>query len=570
MQFAKAILQYDDQTVELPSNKMTFFDELYVDFKEVDQGDFRTFHLAIHPKQPIQLKKISLVFQQVYSQNDNTRILCNGFQSWSESREVYLNEKIRRPGIFAKNRKYFGDEHIAEIPRGKNMLHSWTYTHVKNSKEFNLLGSLKEHSAFTYFVHDTQNNTLTMEKECAGLELGHSFPIVDLFVGKGKEETVYDNYFTAMELSPLRGKRGTGWTSWNNYSTNISEEIILKNLRAFEDKNVPLDYFQIDNGYQTQVGDWLNIKSNFPNGMASIAQKIKQSNYRPGIWMAPFVCSESSEIFKQKKDWLTKAENGSPLAIGNLKLKGGKFYALDFYVQDVQNYLTKVIHTFTKKWGFEFLKMDFLFAVCILSQKNKTRGQIMNDALEFLKTTAGDALILGSGVPIGSAFGKVDFCRVGCDVHLSWENSLPLFFHDRERNSTLLNLRSTLGRWQLNKRAFLNDPDVFILRNENNKLSSIQQYTALIINALCGGLVFTSDFVGDYSAEQWSEFEMVFELQKSTVFEVQNLGGDRYVIHYKLDGKRFAAACNLGRNKTTFSIEKRTIELEAFETLLLG
>ena len=55
MQFAKAILQYYDLKVELPANKMTFFDELYVDFKEVDKGQFRTYHLAIHPKQPIQM-----------------------------------------------------------------------------------------------------------------------------------------------------------------------------------------------------------------------------------------------------------------------------------------------------------------------------------------------------------------------------------------------------------------------------------------------------------------------------------------------------------------------------------
>ena len=112
--------------------------------------------------------------------------------------------------------------------------------------------------------------------------------------------------------------------------------------------------------------------------------------------------------------------------------------------------------------------------------------------LEFLKIQAGDKMILGCGVPLGSAFGKVDFCRIGADVHLQWEDNLQRFHGNRERTSTLLSLRSTLGRWQLNNRVFHNDPDVFILRKEKNKLTLNQQYTLLIINTLCAVRLHTA------------------------------------------------------------------------------
>ena len=118
MQFEKAILQYDDQTVEFPFNKMTFFDELYVDFKQVDKGNYQTYHLAIHPKQPIQIKKLSLVFNHAFLSSEDPRIFCNGYQSWSESREYQLGEEIPPLKFWAKSRQYFGDEHIKEIPRG--------------------------------------------------------------------------------------------------------------------------------------------------------------------------------------------------------------------------------------------------------------------------------------------------------------------------------------------------------------------------------------------------------------------------------------------------------------------
>ncbi len=572
MQFAKAILQYDDHTVEFPFNKMTFFDELYVDFKQIDHGNYQTYHLAIHPKQPIQIKKLSLIFNHPYLSDEDPRIFCNGYQSWSESREYQLGEKIEQLKFWAKSRQYFGDEHIQEIPRGKNKFHSWTYTYIKNqqvSNNLTLLGSLKENAAFTYFVHDANTQQLIVEKDCNGLELSHSFPILDLFVGNGKEQKIFDQWKHEMDFPALRTKPSTGWTSWYNYYTDISEEIILKNLNAFVEKNTPLDYFQIDDGYQTQVGDWLSIKSSFPNGMAAVAQKIKQANYKAGIWLAPFVCDAKSDIFKNKKHWLVKDKNGKLLVAGNIKLWGGNFYVLDFYQKEVQDYLMQVIGIFTKKWGFDFLKFDFLYAVCILPTKNKTRGQIMHDAMDFLKTQAGDKMILGCGVPLGSAFGKVDFCRIGTDVHLQWENKIQRFNGNRERVSTLLSLRSTLGRWQLNNRFFQNDPDVFILRNDNNKLTPHQQYTLLIINVLCGNLIFTSDFIGNYSNEQWSEFQLIFELQNSEIKEVQNLTNDKYLISFHQGGKRFVAVCNLSNKQTSFLVKKQQIELEAFESIIL-
>ena len=563
MQFVKAVLQYDDKTIEFPFNKMSFFDELYVDFKQVDKGKTQTYHLVIHPKQTIQIKKLALVFDHAYLPNANTRIFCNGYQSSSESREFGLDETIPSLRFWAKkNRQYFGDEHIETVSRGKNKFHSWTYTYVKND-EFIFAGSLKESAAFTYFLHDTPNHQLIIQKDCEDLELSHSFPILDIFVGKGNEKEVFDSWFTAMNLPPLQAKPGLGWTS-PQHDVDLSEASILKNLNAFLEKKTSLDYFQIDKGYTTQIGDWLDIKSSFPNGLDSISQKIKQANYKSGIWLAPFICDEKSNIFTHKKQWLVKDKNGTPLLIGNDK-SWGNFYALDFYQNEVQEYLIKVIHVFTKKWGFDFLKLDYLFAVCILPKKNKTRGQILSDALEFLKRQLGDKMILGSQVPLGSAFGVVDFCSISGNSHSKWENKIERFFGNRERNSTLLALRSTLGRWQLNNRVFHNAPTLFILQKEKNTLTSNQQYTSLIINSLCGNLALTSDFIENYSAEQKSEFDYISQLQKSTVKEVQNLNDDQYIIYFNQGGENFAAACNLSNKKVSIL----NIELQPFETLLL-
>ena len=62
----------------------------------------------------------------------------------------------------------------------------------------------------------------------------------------------------------------------------------------------------------------------------------------------------------------------------------------------------------------------------------------MNDTMTFLRNSCGDKLILGCGVPLGSAFGLVDYCRIGADIHLEWEHKLLKFLENRERVSTCL------------------------------------------------------------------------------------------------------------------------------------
>jgi hypothetical protein len=94
-------------------------------------------------------------------------------------------------------------------------------------------------------------------------------------------------------------------------------------------------------------------------------------------------------------------------------------------------------------------------------------------------------------------------------------------------------------------------------------------HKALIINTLCGNLIFTSDFAANYNCEQWSEFELIYQLQNSEVKEVQNLTNDKYLISFNQGGKRFVAACNLSNKKTSFLVKKQHIELESFESIIL-
>ncbi len=561
-------LSYNDQSVQLTPGDMRFFEELYVDYKIDQSANQKRLQLTIHPKQKVVVKSLSIKIPLQF--NNESRIFCNGFQSWSESREFSTQEKIPRLNFFARSRmQFYGDDHVAMIKRTKGHLHSWTYGYVRQKDRLQFIGSLAEHRAFTLIQYDTKAKQAIITIDCEGLELEHSFPILDLLIAEGKENWVFNTYFNSLNLRPLTQTPLTGWTSWYNHFGKISEVIVLQNLEALTKQSPQVDIFQIDDGYQAAVGDWLDTKSTFPSGMGSLANKIKSKGFRPGIWLAPFVCDSRSMIFKQRKQWLQKDKKGKPVKAGYNPGWGGWFYALDFYNKDVQDYLLAVLQTITQKWGYEILKLDFLFAACINPPANKTRGQLMADAMDFLRRTIGEQKILACGVPLGSAFGKVEYCRIGPDIHLSWEHNLLKILHHRERVSTIAALRTTLNRWQLNNRVFQSDPDVILLRDHNINLNQHQQYTTLLINTLLGNLHFTSDNIGKYNDEQLAEFGNIYTWRNAEIKSVRETQKDLYLISCIKDGIKWTAACNLTAKKCTASVAKTNFELLPYESIIL-
>ena len=606
MRFLQAILTINGKAHPLLPNRANTFEEIYADFQLNEAGGGTRYSVFLHPKQDLTVQRLEIQFALPLP--PDARFFANGYQSWSESRALKVSDGI--PGLRSIAKRpmgFYGDEHITGIPRGKGKLHSWTFTHiVRNSvpgidperSSGILCGSLNERTGFTLFLYDHAKGILSVRKDMDGLVLRHSFPALDFWVGEGEENHLFDTYFRLAEIAPPTALPAMGWTSWYNHFTNISEAILLENLESFcrtnfssskhqpfaaiknnfGDANAPRNdepkfvppYFQIDDGWQIAVGDWLSVKPAFPTGMRHIALKIKEKGLQPGLWLAPFVASAKSELVRRHPDWLLKDAKKRPIKVGWNPMWGGWYYALDFYHDGVREYLTGVFHTVTEKWGFELLKLDFLFAVALAPPPGKTRGGVMWEAMEFLRHLVGTRRILACGVPLGACFGLVDYCRIGGDVHLAWRNPLLSFMRHRERVDTLASLRSTLGRWQLNGRAFQNDPDVFILRTENQKLSPVQQHTLLTINALLGSLLFTSDPVGQYSEEQKAELEEAISLHGSHISRVFELENDLWKIDFEQGSIGWSAYCNL--TKTTKSLPMPNggwAALSPFETLVL-
>lgn len=577
-----AVLQFDGKYMSFYPNKFTTTDEFFTELvTEKITAQTQKIEVILHPKQNLHLQKFVLEWDMPIE--NNAKVFCNGYQSWSESRLFGFDEQPpdrlkwwARPLML-----HYGDTQM-DIEREQGVLHSWTYSYLKSSKSILFVGSLDESTAFTWIFFDKQRGKIRVEKEIQNLHLTHSFPLLNLLVietpsvaapKQGNYDVlhpIFDTYFSLSNFKKSNNnieKTLIGWTSWYNYYQDISEKIILKNLQNFQDVEIPLDIFQIDDGWQTRVGDWLSIDNQkFPNGLKPIAQRIRAAGAKSGLWLAPFIVEAKSEIATnpQKKSWLLRGADGKPIRVGLAPHWSGWtqpfFYALDFYNPKVQDYITSVFHVILTQWGFDMLKLDFLYAVCVAPPPHLTRAQVMRDAMQFLRRLAGEKLLLGCGVPLASAFGEVDFCRIGADIHLNWEHNLLKIMGNRERVSTILALRTTLGRFQLSGRAFGNDPDVFILRKENNQLTATQKATIFYINVLLGKLLFTSDDISLYDEKTLNQYKEILSYKNANVLKIDYQDIDFYAIHFELEGKLKTAYINLS--------DTPQYHLKAFETVI--
>ena len=469
--------------------------------------------------------------------SDDDRFFLNGYQTWTYSKEMDRNGKERglrgipSPIVKHYSLPLYGDYTFVPYSGKKGELHGFTYMTIRKRDEFTLLSSLDESYGWTEFFLDTNKGEIRIKKDIDNLKFDGEFHIFDLYTKKGKEDEVFASWFKEMNLK-ITKKPLAGYSSWYNRYQDISEKTILEDLNGCQKILKKGDLFQIDDGWEMYVGDWFQDRTKFQSDMKRMVDEIHRRGFLAGLWLAPFVAEEKSDIYKNHKDWL--------LNIKGEKFKCGcnwsGFWALDIDNKEFQEYLKDIFDTVYNKWGFDLVKLDFLYAAAPSSKENETRSERMIRAMDFLRKLSKDKLILGCGVPLGAAFGRVDYCRVSCDVTLDWDDKIWMKIIHSERPSTKRALETSFHRKALNNGGFITDPDVFFLRRDNIHLSKERKMMLSIFDALNKGLFLTSDNPSLYTEVEIEEYKRVRRIwEKGEITGI--VRGDKTIIHYRVDDK---------------------------------
>ena len=505
-------------------------------------------HIKLDIKPCVPMENVTFKMTVPYDFRSNDRIFLNGFQSWTECREQFIDdEPIRLNFKQEALRKViptsaYGDYNFVKYDHRKGCFHGFSYGYIRNEKEFDLFGSLSERFGYTIIRMNVPDREIIFQRDLEGVVIDKEYTLIDVVHFSGSENEVYDKYFSAMNIPAPRVGRTNGYTTWYNYYQNITEDIVTTDLESLSKVESKIDIFQIDDGYQTAVGDWLSIDSKkFPCGMKYIADIIHNKGMKAGLWLAPLGAQINSKVAKERPDWLIHNENGKKLLCG---LNWGGFYGLDIEKEEVREYVRHFFHVVLNEWKYDMVKLDFLYAASVIPRNGKSRGQLMCEAMDFIRECVGDKLILGCGVPLHPAFGKVDYCRIGADIGLEW-SKFKVHLEDVSTRTTLCN---TIFRRGLDGRAFANDPDVFLLRDNNMTMGFTQRKISATVNHIFGSLLFTSDNVGDYNREKMDVLTHIFNNGQPELISAEFITKDLMEIKYMENGeeKRLCYDANTG------------------------
>ncbi|WP_369247657.1 glycoside hydrolase family 36 protein [Streptomyces sp. R41] len=283
----------------------------------------------------------------------------------------------------------------------------------------------------------------------------------------------------------------TVWCSWYEYFTAVTEDDIHENLRAMDTLDLPIDVVQIDDGYQSALGDWLTLSGRF-RSRAQIAEAIRARGRRAGIWTAPFLVDPASDLAAGHPDWLVKdAEGGFAHAGRNW---GHDLCVLDTTHPDAAAYLTDVFRTLRAE-GYDYFKVDFLYAGALDGVRHSS-----DDALTAYRAGIGvireaigpDAYLLGCGAPILPSIGLFDAMRVSPDTAPHRRPEADDYSQPGQDPAEF----TGVGRQWQHGRLWVNDPDCLMARPA---VETRERWAAHVEST--GGLMASSDRL--LSLDEW-------------------------------------------------------------------
>ena len=320
----------------------------------------------------------------------------------------------------------------------------------------------------------------------------------------------------ASPLPPRVPKRRiTGWCSWYNLYASITPDNLREHLDAaavFRDRHcVPLEVFQLDDGFTPEMGDWLDFRPTFPDGVKPLLAEAEALGFRPGLWIAPFMVGNRSRLAAERPDWLVRnATTGEPWVemrfYGEFRWhkRSEEYHILDITHPHAAAYIAEVFRTWRHEWGGRYFKTDFMHFgsahgpdEVAWREPGLSRIAVWRRMGAIIREAIGeDALWLGCGCPLWASVGLVDAVRISRDVGVAW---------DGEQSHHSL-FRDLPARLHANGVLWQADPDCILLRDRFHTLSDAQVRLAAETAGAAGGVLMTSDHLGELPTDRQELF----------------------------------------------------------------
>jgi alpha-galactosidase len=246
-----------------------------------------------------------------------------------------------------------------------------------------------------------------------------------------------------------------------------------------------MKHFLIDDGWQKERGDWTPDPARFPDhgtldGMAWMAQRIRDEGLIPGLWIAPFTVDRDGAFAKAHPGWL------APLGPLGAAFVPKNEAVLDLSNPEVLQWLRETFTRITGDWGYRWIKLDFsyyaLFATG-LSDARVTPSEAYRNAMDVVREAIGPDTFLVTISAMGLCFDVADGSRITLDNEPWWGD--PESAGDQGIKVTY---RTVARRYYLNHGLWINHPDLIFFRDGYGLTANEARAWASAV-ALTGGIV---------------------------------------------------------------------------------
>lgn len=512
---------------------------------EVDwtaSDDLITWTVANRADDPVSVEAVALVCR-LEAVVEPLRMLRNGYQSWSPTAVATFrvdDDPSRVPGARSLVLgMHHADPGIAEAGELRSELVTAMRDDVGSICLVGFLGG-SEHDG-TIRVRATgagsSNIEVWIEAYLGGavLESGERRDLHDVLLARGEGDPsplleAWAGLFGTAAQARTTAPYQVGWCSWYHYFHAVTEADLRANLTHAG--AWPFDVFQLDDGFQSAIGDWLTTNERFPTPIEGIAAAIAAEGRTPGIWLAPFLAGPFSRVSAEHPEWMaTHAPTGSPLVGMVNDGWGGAVHTLDTTNPEVLQRIEDVARALVEA-GFPYLKLDFTYAPSLRGgylDPSQTPAQRVRAGFEAVRRGAGDAaFLLGCGAPLGATVGVVDGMRIGADVGPWWhvpDQAHRPAGHAGGEPATVNAWRNTLSRSFVHRRLWINDPDCLMLRTDKTQLDAEQVRAWALAVGVSGGMALVSDDLSLLGNEARALLDEVIALGREADAESMSVGG---------------------------------------------
>ncbi|MBR1576464.1 MAG: alpha-galactosidase [Bacteroidales bacterium] len=111
------------------------------------------------------------------------------------------------------------------------------------------------------------------------------------------------------------------YNTWGMQRAQPNAELrsCLTEERVFEEieycRQMGMDRFILDDGWQATMGQWSVNRERFPNGLEPVIRRINEAGMEAGVWLSLLAVSKSLDLYKDHPEWRINDRSDAPVLV---------------------------------------------------------------------------------------------------------------------------------------------------------------------------------------------------------------------------------------------------------------